>query len=67
MLTPLNKRYPGAFALTYPFDKPVPEIAESAEGQRMVEDTAALIQDAVQSHKTINVIANNRALAMRRI
>ncbi|MCH7638923.1 MAG: DUF72 domain-containing protein [Bacteroidetes bacterium] len=61
LLTPLTKKYNEAYALTHPFDKAVPEIADSAGGQAMVQDSVALIQDAIDSHKTINMIANNRA------
>ncbi len=61
LLTPLNLRYPQAFDLTYPFDKPVPEIAESEEGQAMFDDAAALVIEAIDQHKTVNMVLNNRA------
>lgn len=61
LLTPLKMRYKDAYALTHPFDKPVPEIAESEEGQAMIDDAAALIMDAISQHKTVNMVLNNRA------
>ena len=61
LLTPLSLTYPQAFDLTHPFDKVVPEIANSAEGRAMVDDAVALIEAALEHHKVVNMVLNNRA------
>lgn len=61
LLTPLKMPYAKAYAATFPFDKPVPAIAESAGAARMVDDTTALIYQAEKAGKSTTVFINNRA------
>lgn len=61
LLTPLDMPYADAYALTHPFDKPVPEITESRQARNMVLDTTALALQAESAGNVLNVIANNRA------
>jgi uncharacterized protein YecE (DUF72 family) len=61
LLTPLNTKYAEAYKQAYPFDRSNPELAETPEAQRMIDDTTALAYRAIDQHKTLMVIANNRA------
>ncbi len=61
LLTPLRMTYAEAFAKAYPFDRPVPELAETPQAQRMIDDTVMLASEAIQRNVTANIIANNRA------
>lgn len=61
LLTPLNVKYADAYATAYPFDKPVPAIAETDQARNMVLDVTALVYRAEASNALLNVIANNRA------
>ncbi len=61
LLTPRNVKYADAYAAAYPFDRAVPEIAETEQARDMVLDVAALIYQAEAQHALLNVIANNRA------
>lgn len=61
LLTPLRMTYADAFATAFPFDRPVPSLADTPQARSMVLDAAALgLQGAVQG-ATVNIIANNRA------
>ncbi|NND70748.1 MAG: DUF72 domain-containing protein [Rhodothermales bacterium] len=61
LLTPLKMPYAQAYAKTFPFDKPVEEIAGSPGAAYMVNDTAALIYQAEKAGKMANIFINNRA------
>ncbi len=61
LLTPLDTKYADAYEQAYPFDSPTPELSETPDAQRMIDDATALAYQAVQQHKTLMVIANNRA------
>lgn len=61
LLTPLNLKYADAYATAYPFDRPVPEIAETQQARDMVLDAVALAYQAERQDALLNVIANNRA------
>ena len=61
LLTPLGMSYAEAYAQAYPFDKPVPEIVNSRQGQDMILDTTALALQACKQGATLNIIVNNRA------
>ena len=61
LLTPRNMKYAEAYALAHPFDRPVPEIAETPEAQAMVLDATALAYQAHAQEVTLNIISNNRA------
>lgn len=60
-LTPLNVRYEQAYAKAHPFDKPVPEIADTQQARDMILDAVALTYQAERQDVLINLIANNRA------
>ncbi len=61
LLTPVGTKYADAYANAYPFDKPVPAIAETQQARNMVLDVVALIYQAEKQDALLNVIANNRA------
>ncbi len=61
LLTPLNTKYADAYTAAYPFDKPVPAIAETQQAHNMVLDVTALVYQAETNNVLLNVIANNRA------
>lgn len=61
LLTPIGVKYEAAYATAYPFDKPVPEIAETAQARDMILDAVALTYQAEKQDALLNVIANNRA------
>lgn len=61
LLTPLRVPYAKAYAAAYPFDKPVPEIAESKGGQDMILDTVALSIQALKHDSAPILLLNNRA------
>lgn len=60
LLTPLRMKYEDAYALAHPFDKPVPELAESPQTRDMIADVAALIYQAMERDEMLDVIINNR-------
>lgn len=61
LLTPLGMRYADAYALAYPFDKPVAELSESSQARDMVLDAVALVYQAEKQDALLNVFVNNRA------
>lgn len=61
LLTPLGVRYAQAYATAHPFDRAVPEIAETAQARDMVLDAVALVYRAEAQNALLNLIANNRA------
>jgi len=61
LLTPRKVKYADAYATCFPFDKAVPEIADSAGAHQMVDETVALAFKAIQQAGVLNVIVNNRA------
>ncbi len=61
LLTPLRTPYASAYAMAAPFDAVIPEIAESPQALRMIDDTAALAFQAIDKGKTLHIVANNRA------
>ena len=61
LLTPQNVKYEQAYAMAHPFDRTVPEIAETQQARDMVLDAVALTYQAERQDALLNVIANNRA------
>lgn len=61
LLTPLRMAYADAYALSHPFDHPIPEITESGGGKRMILDATALAYQGLLKDHTVNLILNNRA------
>lgn len=61
LLTPLKMDYATAYAKTYPFDKPVDELANSRQTSDMILDVTALVYQAMDFETMINVLLNNRA------
>ncbi|MDR3557587.1 MAG: DUF72 domain-containing protein [Syntrophobacteraceae bacterium] len=57
LMTPIGVRYEDAYARAFPFDRIVEEMMQPA----MVEQTARLMREAVESNVRINIILNNRA------
>ncbi len=61
LLTPLRMPYAEAYALAYPFDRPVPELSETKQARDMVLDAVALALRAEAHGAVLHLIANNRA------
>lgn len=61
LLSPRNMSYADAFMKAYPFTKPVPELAETAQAKEMINEATALAYQAIQHGATLNVVLNNRA------
>ncbi len=61
LLTPLRVPYADAYAAAWPFDRELPEIAQSAQGKAMVLDTVALSLQALRHDAAPIVLLNNRA------
>ncbi len=61
LLTPRHVKYADAYARAYPFDKAVPEIADTAQARDMVLDATALVFQAMRQGFLLNIISNNRA------
>ncbi len=61
LLTPLRVPYAKAYAAAWPFDKPIPEIADSKGGQDMVMDAVALGIQALKHDSAPIILLNNRA------
>jgi hypothetical protein len=60
LMNPRDMKHDTAMLLAAPFDKPVPELSETPEARRMVNEAVALARHAVQNELTLNVIASNR-------
>ncbi len=61
LLTPLRMPYAKAYEKAHPFDRPVPELSETPQAERMVLDTAALAIQALRHDYAATIISNNRA------
>ncbi len=61
LLTPLRTKYAEAYAQAYPFEQPVPALAESEGVHKMVLDAVALTYQAEAQDAALNLILNNRA------
>ena len=61
LLTPLKMPYAKAYSQAHPFDKTLPEIADSNGGKKMLLDVTALAFQARKRKAILNIIANNRA------
>lgn len=61
LLTPRRVPYEKAYALGYPFDRSVPELAEDPSVRAMIEETTALMFKAIELGSVLNILVNNRA------
>ena len=61
LLTPRRTKYEDAYRVAYPFDRPVPELSETAGAKVMIDEAVALAYKAVDFGAVLNLIANNRA------
>ncbi|RMF58426.1 MAG: DUF72 domain-containing protein, partial [Bacteroidetes bacterium] len=61
LLTPLRMKYEEAYALAYPFDRPVPALSETPAARNMILDATALVFQAERQDALLNLILNNRA------
>jgi uncharacterized protein YecE (DUF72 family) len=57
LITPLRMSYEESYAKAFPFDKMVPGMLDS----EMIEDTAKIINEAIEDKVQVNLIINNRA------
>ena len=61
LVTPREMKYAESYAKAYPFDKPVPALAETQQAREMVLDAVALTFQAEAQDALLYVVANNRA------
>ena len=61
LVTPRGMKYAESYSKAYPFNQPVPEIAETQDARNMVLDAVALTFQAEAQDALLCVIANNRA------
>lgn len=61
LLTPLRMKYADAYALAHPFDRAVPELSETEQAVRMVNEAVALAYQAIEQKRRLAIISNNRA------
>lgn len=57
LMTPHGMRYEEAFAKAYPFDRLVPGMLS----ERMIDETAAIMHQAIAAERHVTVVVNNRA------
>jgi uncharacterized protein YecE (DUF72 family) len=57
LMTPRGMRYEDAFAKTHPFNRLVPGMLS----EQMLDETAAIMHQAIAAERTVRVIVNNRA------
>jgi uncharacterized protein YecE (DUF72 family) len=57
LMTPHGMRYEDAFAKAHPFDR----LVEGMLSDRMLEDAAAIMRQAIAAERHVTVIVNNRA------
>jgi uncharacterized protein YecE (DUF72 family) len=57
LMTPHGVRYEDAFAKAHPFD----QLVDGMLSERMLEDTAAIMLQAIAAERHVTVIVNNRA------
>lgn len=60
LVTPREMKFAESYAKAYPFDRPVPELAETRQAHDMVLDATALTFQAETQDVLLYVIANNR-------
>lgn len=61
LLTLRDMKYADAYAKAYPFEKAVPELAETKQAHDMILDVTALAFQAMRQEKQLHIIGNNRA------
>ncbi len=61
LLSPRGMPYAESFAAAYPFEGPAPELAETKQARQMIDEATALAYRTIESGRTLNVIASNRA------
>jgi hypothetical protein len=57
LLTPLRMSYEESYQKAFPFDKMIPGVLDP----EMIQDTARIVNEAVQDRIQVNLIINNRA------
>ena len=60
-MTPLKVKYETAWEQTHPFNRVVPEYAESTWAREMILDVTALVYKAMERDEMVDVLTNNRA------
>jgi hypothetical protein len=61
LLTPRRMTYEEAWVRAFPFDRPVPELAETEQARQMIDEATALAFKAIEAGATLDIISNNRA------
>ena len=56
-MTPLGTRYEDAYARAFPFS----DLVEGMLQPRMIDETAALMEEGIRQNVRMNIIINNRA------
>lgn len=61
LVQPRDMTFDASFALAYPFEAPARELSETPAARRMIDETTALMHQAVAAGVTLHAIGNNRA------
>jgi hypothetical protein len=61
LIQPRDMTFDESFRLAYPFEAPHPALSATPAARRMVDETVALMYQAIEAGVTLHVIGNNRA------
>jgi hypothetical protein len=61
LIQPRDMPFDESFARAYPFEGPAPGLSDTPDARRMIDETTALMYQAVGAGVTLNVVGNNRA------
>ena len=61
LIQPRDMTFDESWRRSYPFEGPAPGLADTPAARRMVDETTALMYQAVEAGVTLDVIGNNRA------
>ncbi|MEM1117023.1 MAG: DUF72 domain-containing protein [Bacteroidota bacterium] len=61
LVQPRDMDFATSWRLAYPFEGPAAGLSDNREARRMVDETTALMYQAVEAGVVLNVIGNNRA------
>ena len=60
LMQPRDMPFDRSWKLAYPFDAPAPGLSDTPEAARMIDETTALMYQAIEAGVTLDVIGNNR-------
>ena len=61
LVQPRDMPYAESWKRAYPFEGPAPGLSDTGAARRMVDETTALMYQAVEAGVVLNVVGNNRA------